>query len=79
MALTKAEKPAEENRFGSPLKRSELMGEETTSALTPALSPRRGRIIRRAWNYAMFRIVVCLPAIDTESVAAMEIERFPAP
>jgi hypothetical protein len=55
------------------------MKSKMTLALTPALSPRRGRIIRRVLSHAMCWIVVRLTANDTESVTAMEIEKFPAP
>jgi hypothetical protein len=48
-------------------------------ALSPALFPRRGRIIRRVLSHAMCWIVVRLTANDAESVTAMEIEKFPAP
>ena len=47
-----------------------------TSALTPALSPRRGRITRRVLNHALYRVVVRLTANDTESVTAMRIEKW---
>jgi hypothetical protein len=47
-----------------------------TSALTPALSPRRGRIIRRVLSQAMCRVVVRLTANDTKSVMAMRIEKL---
>jgi hypothetical protein len=70
-ALTKAEKPAEENRFGSPLKKQEPTSEVMTSALAPALSPSRGRIIRRVLSHVTFRIIVRLKAKDKESVIAM--------
>ena len=46
-----------------------------TSALTPALSPRRGRIVRRASFRAPGRIVR-VTANDTESVMAMRIGKF---
>jgi hypothetical protein len=49
-----------------------------TSALTPALSPGRGRIIHRVLSHALFWVAVRLTANDTESVTAMEIEKFPA-
>jgi hypothetical protein len=52
------------------------MKSEMTSALTPALSPRRGRIIRRALSHAMCWVVVRLTANDTESVIAMRIEKL---
>jgi hypothetical protein len=52
------------------------MKSEMTSALTPALSPRRGRIIRCVLSHAMFRVVVCVTVNDTESGTAMEIENF---
>jgi hypothetical protein len=47
-----------------------------TSALTPALSPRRGRIIRRVLSQAMCQVVVRLTANDTESVTAMRIQKW---
>jgi hypothetical protein len=47
-----------------------------TSALTPALSPRRGRIIRRVLSKAMCRVIVRLTANDTKSVTAMRIEKW---
>jgi len=47
-----------------------------TSALTPALSPRRGRIVRRVLSRAMCRVVVRLTANGTESVTAMRIEKW---
>ena len=47
-----------------------------TSALTPALSPRRGGIVRRALSHVTGRVVVRLTANDTKSVMAMRIEKF---
>jgi len=47
-----------------------------TSALTPALSPRRGRIIRRDLSQAICRVVVRLITNDTKSVTAMRIEKL---
>ena len=52
------------------------MKSEMTSALTPALSPRRGRIIRRDLSQAMCRVVVRLITNDTKSVTAMRIEKL---
>jgi hypothetical protein len=43
---------------------------EMISALTPALSPRRGRIVRRVLNYATGQAIVYLTADDTKSVMA---------
>ena len=47
-----------------------------TSALTPALSPRRGGIIRRALGHATSSVVVRLTANDTEAMIATRIEKF---
>ena len=47
-----------------------------TSALTPALSPRRGGIVRRVLSNALSRVVVRLTANDTKSVTAMRIEKW---
>ena len=47
-----------------------------TSALTPALSPRRGGIIRRVLSRATGWVTVRLTANDTESVMAMRIEKL---
>ena len=47
-----------------------------TFALTPALSPGRGRIIRRGLNQAMYWVVVPLTVNDTESVTAMKVEKL---
>ena len=47
-----------------------------TSALTPALSPRRGRIIRRVLSHVMFWVAIRLTANDTESVTATRIEKL---
>jgi hypothetical protein len=50
------------------------MQSETTSALTPALSPRRGGMVRRVLSHAIDRVILCLTANNTESVTAMKIE-----
>ena len=55
------------------------MKSEMTSALTPALSPRRGRIVRRVLSHAIGWVIRCLTANDPELVTAMEIEKFSAP
>ena len=47
-----------------------------TSALTPALSPRRGRIVRRVLSRATGRVVVPLTADDTKSVTAPRIGKL---
>ena len=48
-----------------------------TSALTPALSPRRGRIVRRVLSHAnICQRVVPLTANDTEWEPAMKIAEF---
>ncbi len=49
-----------------------------TLALTPALSPRRGRIIRRVLIHAIVCVILCLTANDTMSVTAMRIEKLPS-
>ena len=48
------------------------------SRVTSALTPGRGRIIRRVLSQAMCWVVVRLTANDTESVAAMRIEKLSA-
>jgi hypothetical protein len=55
------------------------MKSEMMSALTPALSPQERGNRSPRMSHAMCRVVVRLTANDTESVTAMEIERFPAP
>ena len=47
-----------------------------TSALTPALSPRRGGIIRRVLSRATGWVTVRLTADDTKSVTVPRIEKL---
>ena len=44
-----------------------------TSALTPALSPRRGGIVRRVLSDALSRVVVRFTSNDMESVTAARV------
>jgi hypothetical protein len=47
-----------------------------TAALTPALSPRRGRIVRRVFSNATCWVVVRHTADETKSVTATRIEKL---
>jgi hypothetical protein len=46
------------------------------SALTPALSPRRGGIVRRVLSHAIGWVILYLTVHDTLSVAATRIEKL---
>jgi hypothetical protein len=52
------------------------MKSEMTSALALALSPKRGRIVRRVLSHAIDRVILCLTANDTESATAIRIKKL---